>query len=453
MTRPYKAFWRSAAGILGWVVALLFAFTSLQAAAQTSVRDFDHLKTGYALTGVHVSQRCESCHVNGIFRGTPKDCVSCHTMGQRLARANTVKPAMHVKTDLGCEACHNTKSFGGAKFNHAGVADGSCASCHTGATAPGKPATHIPTQASCDACHNTTAWLPAKKIDHSGFTSATNCASCHDGKLATGKAATHIPAGSLNCLSCHTTTSWKPSNFNHTQVTVANQCSTCHSGSFPPARGKSATHTPFDKLSGVAIANCDTCHKGGTTSWTPSKFHANVSVSNQCATCHAKPTQHPATDNTCESCHKTSGWAGAKINHSTFTAATNCASCHDGKGATGKAATHIPAGSLNCLSCHTTTSWKPSNFNHTQVTVANQCSTCHSGSFPPARGKSATHTPFDKLSGVAIANCDTCHKGGTTSWTPSKFHANVSVSNQCATCHPAATRLRWASPTRRSTTA
>jgi hypothetical protein len=48
----------------------------------------------------------------------------------------------------------------------------------------------------------------------------------------------------------------------------------------------------------------------------------------------------------CESCHvATSGWAGAKVDHASFNAATNCASCHNGGSATGKSGTHIPSGS------------------------------------------------------------------------------------------------------------
>ena len=69
------------------------------AQAQTGrSRQFDHTATGYALTGAHANERCEACHVNGIFKGTPKDCASCHTAGARLARNNTVMPQQHLPT-------------------------------------------------------------------------------------------------------------------------------------------------------------------------------------------------------------------------------------------------------------------------------------------------------------------------------------------------------------------
>ncbi|MFX8672379.1 cytochrome c3 family protein, partial [Acinetobacter baumannii] len=73
--------------------------------------------------------------------------------------------------------------------------------------------------------------------------------------------------GATNCIGCHNTTGWTPTKWNHTQVTVAAQCATCHSGAFPPADGRPANHIPYASLSSTAIANCDSCHKGGYTSW------------------------------------------------------------------------------------------------------------------------------------------------------------------------------------------
>ncbi len=424
-----------------FALILLLCTGALQ--AQSGNRNFDHVKTGYALTGVHTNARCESCHIAGVFKGTPKECASCHTSGTRLSRANITKPSAHFQSPLACDSCHTTATFVGAKFDHAGVAANACASCHNGATTVGKPSGHIQTTASCGSCHKTSGWLPASGMDHAGFTSATNCASCHNGSTATGKTAAHIPT-SLNCTSCHTTSGWKPSSWNHGQVPVANQCSTCHSGSFPPADGPTANHIPYKSLNGVSIANCDSCHKGGTTSWSQGQFHANVPVSNQCATCHMSTgfgaTGRPATaihngQTVCENCHKsTSTWSGSKPDHSLFNSATNCASCHNGSAASGKAGTHLPT-ALNCVSCHTTAGWKPTNWNHSQMAVANQCATCHTGGFPPASGPTGNHIPYKSLKGVSIANCDSCHKGGYTSWNPGQFHTNVSVSTQCATCH------------------
>jgi Cytochrome c7 and related cytochrome c len=372
-------------------VAAAFLSTCLASAfAQTTARSFDHVKTGFALAGSHATQRCESCHLNGVFKGTPRDCASCHTAGARLARGNIVKPVQHIPTQLACDSCHGTQTFVGAKFNHSGVQIGSCQTCHGSGLATGKSAGHVVTAASCDTCHRTSAWQPAARFNHVGVAAGT-CASCH-GSTATGKSTAHIPTtvptSMPSCDSCHRSgfTSWLPARL-HSSVSVATQCASCHTGAFPPAVGK--PNTPV---------------------------HAGVTV--------------------CETCHKsTTSWAGAKVDHSTFTAVTNCASCHNGGTATGKSAAHIPSGATNCLSCHSTSAWRPSSWNHTQAAVVGQCATCHSGAFPPADGRTATHVPYQGLAGVAITNCDSCHKAGFLAWAPAKVHSSVSIATQCGTCH------------------
>ena len=150
--------------------------------AQKGKAGFDHTKTGFALSGQHTAARCESCHARGIFKGTPKDCASCHTSGARLAQNNLVMPARHIPTTETCDTCHTAQSFAGAKFSHATVVAGTCATCHNGASASGKTRDHLTTQASCDTCHRTTAWLPATKFDHAGVAPGT-CASCHKDSL------------------------------------------------------------------------------------------------------------------------------------------------------------------------------------------------------------------------------------------------------------------------------
>ena len=136
-----RTLWRSAwAGMLKCLFTLVLLLGGVQALAQSqaTARNFDHLKTGFPLTGVHGPAKCESCHINGVFKGTPKDCATCHTSGSRLARSNVIIPTNHIPTQQTCDTCHNTKSFAGAKFDHVGVAAGSCATCHNGTITKGK---------------------------------------------------------------------------------------------------------------------------------------------------------------------------------------------------------------------------------------------------------------------------------------------------------------------------
>jgi hypothetical protein len=410
------------------------------------------LKTGFTLTGAHIQTRCELCHLNGLFQGTPRDCASCHVSGARYSRGNVVRPANHLPTTLACSVCHNTKTYIGVVFNHQGVSAGSCQSCHAGTGgATGKPANHIQTSASCDSCHRTTAWVPAAKFDHTGVVAGT-CTSCHGAGKATGKSATHVPTNAnQSCDDCHKSfTAWRPTAWNHTQMAVTSQCASCHSGAFPPADGRPSNHVPYASIASVASANCDSCHKGSFTTWANGRVHSNVTVSTSCVTCHTltaggsylsaagKPATatHASVTGNCESCHKsTTNWSSASVDHSTFTAATNCAQCH-GVSARGKPATHIPA-TLNCFTCHNVSpqSWTPTKWNHTQLVVANACASCHTGGYPPADGRPTNHIPYQTVAVSSAANCDGCHKGSFTTWANGKFHSSYSVTTGCVTCH------------------
>jgi hypothetical protein len=381
-----------------WFATLMLACLALGAGlvfAQTAPpKNFDHLKTGFPLTGTHVQTRCESCHLNGIFKGTPRDCASCHVSGMRFARGNVVMPGNHLPTTQTCDTCHNTKTYLGARFNHQGVVAGSCQSCHNGSAGTGKPANHVQTTASCDSCHRTAAWLPAAGFDHAGVAAGT-CTTCHGAGRAAGKPSNHVPTASV---------------------------------------------------AAAATASCDACHKGSFTTWANGRFHSNFAVTSGCASCHTgtfvnavgKPNTpvHSGVTN-CESCHSTTGWAGAKVDHATFNVSTNCATCHNGSTATAKPTNHMPTGATACFSCHNVSpaGWKPTKWTHTQMVVAAQCDSCHSGGYPPADGKPGNHVPYASVAAAATAKCDTCHKGSFTTWANGRFHSNVSVSTGCVNCH------------------
>src|SRR6185369_6240715 len=268
------------------------------------------------------------------------------------------------------------------------------------------------------------------KVDHSTFTAATNCASCHNGSGATGKSATHIPAGATNCFACHNTTAWKPTKWNHTQVVVVNQCATCHTGTYPPADGKPATHVPYQLVATLAAANCDSCHKAGYVAWAPGRVHTSVTVTAQCATCHAsiKPaTAVHAGQTVCESCHNgafppADGRPAGHVPYQTITglAATNCNTCHKAGYA----------------------SWAGGKL-HAYVTVSGQCKTCHGGSYTSqgAQAKPANHIPESQLLNGAAMECNACHTA-TTVWTTLRMNHNASMGSGagwCKSCHATGT--------------
>ncbi|MFY9329768.1 MAG: cytochrome c3 family protein [Georgfuchsia sp.] len=399
---------------------------------------FNHTSTGFPLTDFHARARCESCHVQGIFRGTPRDCATCHRLtGQTTADR---MPVTHIPTNLTCDTCHRTSGWTPAMFTHQGVVTGTCATCHNGVTTAGKPPTHMQTANSCDACHKTTAWTPAG-YDHVNITPGS-CITCHNGVKATGKPVRHIPT-SAACDTCHArppaAIAFAPTSMNHDGL--SGQCSTCHNGSYlsSNAQAKPATHVGTN-------AQCDTCHIS-TTTWATANFDHNATstpVPGNCSACHnstnalGKPTNHIATTAQCDICHNNFiAFTPAVMSHTGTTGpvtAGNCSTCHDGTktfaNAEGKSATHIPT-SAQCDSCHNNNvSWTPSPMNHTGT--EGNCITCHGGNYlgANAQAKPPTHV-------TTSAQCDTCHKSDTT-WATAIFDhsaASPTPAGNCSTCH------------------
>jgi Cytochrome c7 and related cytochrome c len=477
---------RSVTARLAAMAMLCLALASGSARAQGMAGGgFDHLKTGYPLTGLHVQARCESCHLNGTFNGTPRDCASCHVTGNRFARSNAVRPQNHFPTTQGCDSCHATQSFIGARFTHQGVGPGTCMRCHNGMSAGSKPSNHVPTSASCDSCHRTTTWLGASSTDHSLFNAATNCALCH-GVSTIGKPANHIPV-SANCIICHNVSPgrFRPSKWNHTQVVVTSACAGCHSGAFPPADGRPANHIPYAMVAAAAAANCDTCHRGGFATWASGRLHGSVTVSTGCVTCHTlmaggsflaavgKPTTatHAGVTGNCESCHKsTASWtSGVAFAHSAANAVGTgtCDTCHNGSTAKGRPATHIPltAATARCDGCHRSQASFAVALTMNHTVVATQvCKGCHNGSFASqgtqgALAKPTNHIPEVQLLGGATLDCNACH-AGTAAWMSVTTNHNNSQGNgagSCKACHATGTaylgNMQRMSLTHRSATA
>jgi hypothetical protein len=168
-----------------------------------------------ASVGRHATAACTSCHVNNVYRGTPRDCVGCHRNDyDRTTSPN--HPAAGFPT--ACESCHRPgdSSFRGAGFNHASVF----------------PLAGRHAQASCSSCHANGVYKGTPR----------ECVSCHRTQYDRTSSPNHRAAGfPTACESCHRSsdTSWGQGRFDHrfpiTSGKHANvACSTCHqsSGSF-----------------------------------------------------------------------------------------------------------------------------------------------------------------------------------------------------------------------------
>ena len=443
------------------LVSMMLCFAPMvQAEPVPNTTPFDHSRTGFILRDVHTTLRCEQCHVDAIFKNTPKNCAGCHSIGSRVGA--TPKPVNHVQTNNSCDTCHvSATSFLVKSFKHVGISSG-CSSCHNAQSlgVMSKPANHFPTLLPCESCHTNTNTFTSARMDHTGITSG--CASCHSGQFVgvVSKPVAHIATGAADCGSCHNnTTTFLGAVFRH-DPTVAKMCSTCH-GVYPGVVAKPAMHI-------TTAAQCDDCHTQITTQNYTTFLGALVShaafippVTNRCLECHngvgalGKPSYHMPTPEQCDSCHGTANnytsFLGATFSHTTT--GGSCQTCHNGATAKGQSVGHIPTGAMSCDSgnCHAifggaVISFAGGVMNHT-VTSATRCDTCHNGSYTTqgtsgAQAKVSNHVPTT-ITGAL--DCTTCHNItiatsiGSMSWLTEKMNHNGAQGGgapvYCVTCH------------------
>ena len=473
------------------LLTIMFVFSShANAATKTTVSTkFDHTQTGFILKDVHLTLRCEQCHVDGIFKNTPKDCSGCHAVGTRVGA--TPQPINHVQTTAACDTCHtSTANFQVKAFNHLSVTN-KCSTCHNSQSLGvlSKPASHIPTNLPCEQCHkNTTTFVSWQMgtTGHAGITSG--CYQCHGGpagepgpvgtftNVVSFNAATHIPITvngvAADCNACHTGfTNFLGAVYNHASVIFTPgsnstpRCSSCHSGQTVGV--KAVPPIPANHITIPAGNDCSVCHfyttPGGFLGATYN--HAGVQTGS-CDTCHTgaypgvltKGSSHITTQSyKCDACHTNIN----TLNYTSFAGSTyhgapgvtvtagSCSTCHDGsktaapelaQGLT-SATNHIPTSNAACDVCHTSTNtsqystFKNSVYHQTVLTPGT-CTTCHNGNFTAwnALGMPAGtgHIP-------TTASCDSCHTAANTqnytAFTGAIYHQVVTNPGTCITCH------------------
>jgi len=289
---------------------------------------FDHINTGFELTGAHVGRQCSDCH-QGTTVGASQDCYSCHQQNYNEATGHLAQAY-----PLECTLCHNTTTWDDADFNH-----NTTNFPLTGA--------HIGTE--CLDCHT------------SGFTgTSTDCASCHTDNYNQASNPNHQNLGlSTNCDLCHSTQpGWEPASFsvhrnyyalNGAHASVANDCYLCHNGNY--------NTTPN---------TCYGCHSSDYNN-TNDPDHATANFPTDCSSCHSENAWEPATFDhdgqyfpiysgehqgewiSCSDCHTNSS------NYSIF----SCIICHEHNDATDLADEHRGVNGYtytgtSCYECHPT---------------------------------------------------------------------------------------------------
>lgn len=200
---------------------------------------FDHNLSAFKLEGEHAEVRCEKCHENNVFKGTPTDCYSCH---QKDDEHNG-----QFGTD--CSACHTPKGWEDANFDH---------------SRSNFPLTGAHAQVRCEKCHTNGQF---KGLD-------TACVSCH------AEPTEHMGDFGTDCAACHTTTAWTPATFNgdhtfpmdHGEGGISS-CATCH-----PAGYKTYT--------------CYGCHEHNESNIRSKHLEEGISNFENCMECHADGREH-----------------------------------------------------------------------------------------------------------------------------------------------------------------
>jgi hypothetical protein len=407
---------------------------------------FDHGRSQFPLTGAHLALSCGQCHGDGVYDGKPTDCASCHQNDYD----RTTDPAHGAAGfSTACTQCHTTASWAGASYAHTprfpltgGHAGASCQSCHGDGVYAGKStrceSCHQPDydrttdpnhrQAvfpnDCTLCHTIVGWRPSS-FDHgrsqfplTGAHASLSCSQCHFDGVYDGKP--------TDCYSCHRKDYDGATDPNHRQAAFPTDCTLCHTGTTSWS-GATYNHqsTGFPLTGAHTTLACAACHADGVYD----------GKSTACASCH-QPDYDRTTDPnhraagfaaTCQDCHTTVTWDGARFDHSgtsfPLTGAhvpLGCNSCHSDNVYDGK--------STACASCHQSDYDRTTDPNHRTARFPTDCTLCHTTiQWPGARFEhDAQYFPIysGKHSGK-WSRCSDCH-------TNSNNYAEFS----CLGCHP-----------------
>jgi len=441
---------------------------------------FDHVGV-FTLAGKHATAACASCHRNGVYRGTARDCAGCHLP---LYQKATNPSHILAGFPTACESCHRASdpSWTGGAFNHAkwplagshitqactachrsGVFQGlpsSCVSCHRAdyqkAASPDHAAAGFPT--ACETCHRVAdaSWKQGR-FEHasvfalSGQHATATCSSCHAGGVYRGTA--------RDCAGCHLAAFQKATNPSHVLAGFPTTCETCHKAADASWTAGTFGHSRWPLVGRHAGNACTTCHRSGVFQGLPTT----------CDSCHRADYQKAANPNhaaagfptTCETCHRLSdaSWQQGTFTHSKWPlqgrhSGPACATCHLGGVFQG-----LPS---DCVSCHMPQYQATANPGHAAAGFPTTCETCHRAADASWSQGTFNHGTVFALQGRhATAACASCHSGGIYRGTPrdcagchmpqyqataNPNHAAAGFPTTCETCHRA-TDASWSQGT------
>jgi len=438
-----------------------------------------HKDTAFPLDGKHQTVPCASCHLNGVTKGTPTTCISCHWVRRQ-------DDPYRTRLGSSCEQCHRTSSWSAVKWDHAAAtgmplnpahkmldcvschrdriftnANGACISCHRKeydrTTTPNHAAAGFSTQ--CTECHRVAdAAFNQTRFDHNksfplvGLHAVQNCSSCHINGRYQGTP--------RDCVGCHRANYDRTTNPNHAAAGFGTGCEGCHKPTDTIWKGAATTinHSAFFPLVGQhGTITCTACHTNGRYAGTP----------NTCIGCHRTDYDRTANPNhaaagystSCEGCHRASdaSFRGSGFNHTAIFplvgqhATVACLTCHTNNRYQGTP--------RDCVSCHRADYDRTTSPNHAAAGYSTTCDSCHRATDASFRGAAVNHTAFFPLVGLhATATCARCHVNNVFKGTPRECypchrpkyeattnpsHIAASFPTTCEVCHKA-TDTTWA---------
>jgi len=407
---------------------------------------FDHDRTQFRLTGLHVNVTCDKCHgpkpgettahykglafagcqdchadphkgafVNAKVNGVTATCQSCHTTGgwksglpsSGFDHSRTKFPLHGKHSELTCAQCHKNNNFS-EPIKHE-----ECRDCHEdihhGQFSSRKDETGK-AASDCSSCHNDLKWKPALYTREMHQTSAfklegkhfkLECEKCHseDGKTQANKD-TVYKLKKLICFDCHP--DLHGNEFRGEPY--ANKCEQCHTQDvFKPSTFNLTRHnkTRFTLVNAHLAIACAECHK-------------TLQVALAAAAKPDAARQYHFSDQSCTGCHMDPH----KIKTESLASATNTLG-------------------LTCERCHNTRQWRElKTFDHskTKFTLegAHQSATCAGCHLPPLPvGVLARNAPKRTVEfATTPKQCFECHEDihGGQFMAPGK-------EQDCSACH------------------
>lgn len=264
--------------------------TCHSASSMTWGGKFDHSTTAFPLTGSHVAVACLTCHKNGVYKGLPMNCYSCHAADYN---GTTTPPHQPSGFSTDCVQCHaSTATTWGGKFNHSTTSfplNGShaavpCLQCHKNNVFKGL-------SANCYSCH-TADYTGTTKPPHQASGFGTDCVTCHSSSAVNWAGSFNHALTGFSLTGKHATATCVQCHVNNVYKGLPSTCVSCHQQDY------NASTNPNHASSGFPTT-CETCHS--TTAWAPSTFNHEPSFPISSTAVH-----RPGRWSACADCHTSS---------------------------------------------------------------------------------------------------------------------------------------------------